>query len=125
MNIICRCQDVTEEEIVAAIRQGATTIDEIKRLVRAGMGPCQGRTCRRLVSQIISRELQIPMKDVYPPTFRPPNRPVPFKLVMAELERHDQEEAKQAASSSKRNKQAAKGAGKKPKAGKSKGGAGK
>ena len=64
MKIICRCQDVTEDEIIAAIRQGATTIDEIRRLVRAGMGSCQGRTCRRLVSQIISRELKRP-----PPKF--------------------------------------------------------
>jgi len=84
MKIVCRCQDITEEEVIAAIRQGATTIDEIKRLVRAGMGPCQGRTCRRLVSQIISRELKKPAADIYPPTFRPPNRPVPFKLIMAE-----------------------------------------
>lgn len=86
MKIICRCQDVTEEEIIAAIKQGATTIDEIRRLVRAGMGPCQGRTCRRLVSQIISRELQTPPGEIYPPTFRPPNRPVSFKLIMSEME---------------------------------------
>lgn len=89
MKIICRCQDVTEEEIIAAIRQGATTIDEIRRLVRAGMGPCQGRTCRRLVSQIISRELNTPGSEIYPPTFRPPNRPVAFSLINAELEGHD------------------------------------
>lgn len=86
MKIICRCQDVTEDEIVAAIKQGATTIDEIRRLVRAGMGPCQGRTCRRLVSQIISRELSTPPGEIYPPTFRPPNRPVSFKLIMSEME---------------------------------------
>ncbi|MFZ2956289.1 MAG: (2Fe-2S)-binding protein [Candidatus Ozemobacteraceae bacterium] len=96
MKIVCRCQDVTEDEIVAAIRQGATTVDEIKRLVRAGMGPCQGRSCRRLVSQIISRELKKPMAEIYPPTFRPPNLPVPFKLVMAEVEKHEKEEAKKA-----------------------------
>jgi len=92
MKIICRCQDVTDEEIVAAIQQGATTIDEIKRLVRAGMGPCQGRTCRRLVSQIITRELKIKSAEIFPPTFRPPNRPVPFKLIMAEYERQKSEE---------------------------------
>ena len=86
MKIICRCQDVTEEEIIAAIKQGATTIDEIRRLVRAGMGPCQGRTCRRLVAQIISRELKTPPGEIYPPTFRPPNRPVSFKLIMSEME---------------------------------------
>ncbi|GAB4282267.1 MAG: (2Fe-2S)-binding protein [Candidatus Rifleibacteriota bacterium] len=89
MKIICRCQDVTEEEIIAAIRQGATTIDEIRRLVRAGMGSCQGRTCRRLVSQIISRELKTPSAEIYPPTFRPPNRPVAFELINAELKRQE------------------------------------
>ncbi|MBF0498708.1 MAG: (2Fe-2S)-binding protein [Candidatus Riflebacteria bacterium] len=96
MKIVCRCQDITEEEIVAAIKQGATTIDEIKRMVRAGMGPCQGRSCRRLVSQLLSRELKKPMADIYPPTFRPPNLPVQFKLVMAEIEKHEKEEAKKA-----------------------------
>lgn len=94
MKIVCRCQDITEDEVIDAIRQGATTIDEIKRLVRAGMGPCQGRTCRRLVSQILSRELKKPMSEVYPPTFRPPNIPVPFRMVMAEVEREDAKAAK-------------------------------
>lgn len=92
MKIICRCQDVSEEEIIAAIRQGATTIDEIRRLVRAGMGSCQGRTCRRLVSQIISRELKTPGSEIYPPTFRPPNRPVSFELINAELKRQEADE---------------------------------
>lgn len=91
MKIVCRCQDVTEEEVVAAIRQGATTIDEIKRLVRAGMGLCQGRSCRRIVAQILARELKKPMAQIYPPTFRPPNRPVPFSLIMAEYERNHTE----------------------------------
>ena len=89
MKIVCRCQDVTEEEVIDAIRQGATTIDEVKRLVRAGMGPCQGRTCRRLVQQILSRELKKPIPDIYPPTFRPPNIPVQFKLIKAEMDRHE------------------------------------
>jgi NAD(P)H-nitrite reductase large subunit len=92
MKIICRCQDVTEDEIIAAIRQGATTIDEIRRLVRAGMGSCQGRTCRRLVAQIISRELKTPPAEIYPPTFRPPNRPVAFELIMSELKRQESED---------------------------------
>lgn len=91
MKIVCRCQDVTEEEIIDAIRQGATTIDEIKRLVRAGMGPCQGRTCRRLVAQIISRELKTPPSNIYPPTFRPPNLPVPFSMIMAEVEAEEKQ----------------------------------
>lgn len=117
MKIVCRCQDITEEEVIAAIRQGATTIDEIKRLVRAGMGPCQGRTCRRLVSQIISRELKKPAGEIYPPTFRPPNRPVPFKLIMNEYAEQLEAEKKAA---EKAAEKAAKAAAKKtaPKGGK-------
>lgn len=47
--IICRCSDVTQEEIRDLIRQGYTSFDEIKRILRVGMGPCQGRTCKQLV----------------------------------------------------------------------------
>ena len=40
--IICRCQEVTRQEILDAIEQGATTVDGVKRRTRAGMGLCQG-----------------------------------------------------------------------------------
>lgn len=39
--IVCRCEDVTLGEIRKAIREGATTLDEVKRITRAGMGPCK------------------------------------------------------------------------------------
>lgn len=94
MKIVCRCQDVTEEEVIDSIKEGATTIDEVKRLVRAGMGPCQGRTCRRLVSQVLSRELKKPIPQIYPPTFRPPNIPVQFSLIMAEINPSEKQEKK-------------------------------
>ena len=44
--IICRCEEITYGEIKQAIRDGATTLDGIKRVTRAGKGLCQGRTCR-------------------------------------------------------------------------------
>lgn len=44
--IICRCEEITKGEIIQAIRDGATTVDGIKRMTRAGKGLCQGRTCR-------------------------------------------------------------------------------
>ena len=40
--IICRCSDVTLKEIRELIKDGYVTFDEIKRITRAGMGPCQG-----------------------------------------------------------------------------------
>lgn len=74
--IVCRCEDVTLEEVREAIAQGATTLEELKRLLRTGMGPCQGRTCRELLAGEIARHLGKPVGEVTPPTFRPPARPV-------------------------------------------------
>ena len=54
--IICRCNDVTLEEIEALIDQGVTDIETIKRLLRVGMGPCQGRTCIPMIVSIIARK---------------------------------------------------------------------
>ena len=64
--IICRCETVTEGEIVDAVRRGAGArdMDGVKRRVRAGMGRCQGGFCGPKVIEIISRELNIPMSDV-------------------------------------------------------------
>jgi Predicted dehydrogenase len=64
--IICRCEKVTEAEIVAAIHSPvpATTVDAVKRRVRAGMGRCQGGFCAPRVMEILSRELNIPMTSV-------------------------------------------------------------
>ena len=56
--IICRCETITEGEILEAIRRpvGATTLDGIKRRVRAGMGRCQGGFCSPRVMEILARE---------------------------------------------------------------------
>ena len=64
--VICRCETVTEGEIVDAIREavGACTVDGIKRRTRAGMGRCQGGFCGPRVTQILARELGIPVEKV-------------------------------------------------------------
>ncbi len=64
--IICRCENVTEGEIVDAIRRpgGAVTRDGVKRRVRAGMGFCQGNHCGPKVREILSRELGIDQEDL-------------------------------------------------------------
>lgn len=64
--LICRCEEVTEAEIVAAINRplGATTLDGIKRRVRPGAGRCQGGFCKPRVLKIISRELDIPVSEI-------------------------------------------------------------
>ncbi len=64
--VICRCETITEGEIVDAIRRpcGARTVDGVKRRTRAGMGRCQGGFCGPRVIEILSRELDIPVPEV-------------------------------------------------------------
>lgn len=64
--IICRCETVTEAEIVAACHRSisVTTLDGVKRRVRAGMGRCQAGFCMPRVMEILARENQIPLEDV-------------------------------------------------------------
>ena len=60
-NVICRCEVVTEGEIVNAIRRplGAKTLDGVKRRTRAGMGRCQAGFCSPRVVEILARELSV------------------------------------------------------------------
>lgn len=62
--IICRCETVTEAEIVDAIHRGAATVDGVKRRTRAGMGRCQGGFCAPRVMEILSRELGVPTESL-------------------------------------------------------------
>ena len=65
-NIICRCEMVTEGEILDAIRRplGARSLDGIKRRTRAGMGRCQSGFCSPRTMEILARELGINMAEV-------------------------------------------------------------
>jgi len=58
-NIICRCEQVSEGEIIDSIRRscGATTIKGVKKRARPGAGKCQGGFCEPLVMKILAREL--------------------------------------------------------------------
>ncbi len=87
--IICRCEEITEEEILEAIEMGFTTVEEIKRYTRAGMGHCQGRTCRALIAKIIAKKCNKPLEEVQRVTIRPPLKPTPLKVFadsLSELE---------------------------------------
>lgn len=64
--IICRCESISEGEILDAIHRplGARSLDGVKRRVRAGMGRCQGGFCAPRVMEILARELGIPETEV-------------------------------------------------------------
>lgn len=65
-HMICKCEFVTEGEIVEAIHRPikALTVDAIKRRTRASMGGCQGIGCTLPISKILSRELGIDISDI-------------------------------------------------------------
>ncbi len=64
--IVCRCELVTEGEILDSMRRGipVETVDAVKRRTRAGMGQCQGAFCRPRVKALLARELGVPVEDV-------------------------------------------------------------
>lgn len=82
--VICRCEDVTLEDLRRLLKRGYTSLDELKRISRCGMGPCQGKTCRELVIAEIARHLGKNVTDVPVPTFRPPTKPVKLGLIAGE-----------------------------------------
>ena len=79
--LICRCEEVTEEEIRQSIRDGADAIAGVKRRTRAGMGLCQGHTCSKLVARIIAEETGKPLAGILPATVRPPVRPLLARIL--------------------------------------------
>ena len=84
--IVCRCEDVTYGEIEDAIERGLETAEEIKRILRCGMGPCQGRTCSRLIARMIAEKTGKRPADVAHPVVRPPTRPVEIGILAGDDE---------------------------------------
>jgi len=73
--IICRCEEISKEEIINAIRNGADTVTLVKKYTRAGMGLCKGKTCSIVIQRLIAeysgkRPDQIPF-DIEREPFRP------------------------------------------------------
>lgn len=64
--IVCRCETVTEGEVLDAIKRplGARTLDGVKRRTRCGMGRCQSGFCSTRIVDILSRELNLPITQI-------------------------------------------------------------
>jgi glycerol-3-phosphate dehydrogenase len=63
-HLVCRCENVTEAEVVDTIQRGHTTLDGIKFACRAGTGRCQGGFCTARILDILHRETGIPRETV-------------------------------------------------------------
>lgn len=74
--LACRCMEVTEEEIRNAVRQGAVTVDAVKRATQACFGLCQSKTCFNIIARIINEETGKPISEILPIKIRIPVRPL-------------------------------------------------
>ena len=71
---VCRCEEIDLATIQQAIREGAITINDVKRRTRAGMGICQGIYCTRAIADLIHQQAGIAYDAIEPMTARPPAR---------------------------------------------------
>lgn len=83
---VCRCEEVTVEELEKAIADGAISMNEVKRWTRAGMGLCQGKSCSRLVMGMLAKKTGQSHAEVKPAHYRNPVRPMPIGSIIKEEE---------------------------------------
>lgn len=79
--VICRCEEITLDEIRAWIDRGYDSFNELKRVLRVGMGPCQGRGCQDIILREIARRTGTPIDKVEAGTVRPPVKPIKIGLL--------------------------------------------
>jgi len=82
--IVCRCEEVIYRDILDAIQLGARSVNEVKMIVRAGMGNCQGRICEGLIAQILLSAFSgenIDMQKIGASTVRPPLEPMTLDVL--------------------------------------------
>lgn len=79
--VICRCEEVTYEQLSATANEHQCTSRELKLRTRAGMGFCGGRTCRVMVDRVIESIVPNTNEGEIPLKYQPPIRPVTFGTV--------------------------------------------
>ena len=63
-NYLCRCEDITQERVEQIIAEGKTTVNDVKRHTRVGMGRCQGGFCTSRCMEQLARELGAPLSAI-------------------------------------------------------------
>ena len=82
-SFVCRCEDVTLDELEHSLARGLATVEEIKRYTGLGTGPCQGKECVALLCQILIARGALTPSTAQPFTARPPVEPVTFGSLAA------------------------------------------
>lgn len=79
--MICRCHDITEQNVIDAIHAGFDELELLRRYLHLGMGPCQGRVCIAMVQRILQQQTGKTVDEIGFPTVRPPISNMPAKLL--------------------------------------------
>ena len=81
--LVCRCEEVSASTVCQSIADGASSLNDIKRRTRAGMGICQGVFCSRSVAGLLAASGAIPLEEITPMTARPPARLISMAAMAA------------------------------------------
>lgn len=76
-NYLCRCEDITLERVEQVIAEGKSTVNDVKRHTRVGMGRCQGAYCISEVRRLLEED------ELDPMTLRPPVRQIRLDTLAA------------------------------------------
>lgn len=74
--VVCRCEEVTAQQIADAVKLGCPGPNQMKSFLRCGMGPCQGRLCGLTVTELIAEARGVPPQEVGYYRIRPPVKPI-------------------------------------------------
>jgi NAD(P)H-nitrite reductase large subunit len=81
--IVCRCNDVTLDDVVKAIEAGIDDFELLRRYLRLGFGPCQGRSCIAIAARVFARATGKSLNEVLANfRVRPPIVPVPMRALV-------------------------------------------
>ena len=93
---LCRCEDVTLDDLLEAIQKGYRDLESLKRYTGLGTGFCQGKSCLAAAAEVYSRELGGAETLLLPTTPRPPLHPAPLGAFAAADEPENQEHVEEA-----------------------------
>lgn len=74
--IVCRCEEVTAQQIVETVALGCPGPNQMKSFLRCGMGPCQGRLCGLTVTELMAEARGVPPREIGYYRLRPPVKPI-------------------------------------------------
>src|SRR3954470_20861935 len=83
VRFVCRCEEIDHAAIMAAIGEGVTTLNDLKRRTRAGMGICQGVYCLPEMADLLASANGSSADELGPMTSRPPARLISLEELAA------------------------------------------